>query len=407
MAPGVLWDAITDPLMGRISDRTRARAGRRRPYVAIGAVALAGAIVVLFSPPDVTSQGGKFTVLLLSYILANTAMTVIAVPYAALAGDLSGDSNVRARLFGWRLVFANAGLVLGTALPGLLAVADDGPGAPERDAAVIVAGITVVVALLTFRVTRGLDVPPAPGTRQQPGYLRSLDQVARNRCFWPLLIGYLVANIGLNINAATALYYYEYRLALEAPDTRLIITVFMLVFCLSIPAWVIAARRFGTRRPVIAGALTLGIMNCVVYLAFPVGNPWWPLVASVLGGLPIGCVVLLEVMLADVVDHDRVHHREARFGLYFGVWKMAAKMSRALAIALTGNVLAWIGFEPNTVQDADTSLAIAMLFGPGVGVFFIVAAAVIALHPIELDVRRRVQRILARRDARGGTATSL
>ena len=64
-------------------------------------------------------------------------------------------------------------------------------------------------------------------------------------------------------------------------------------------------------------------------------------------------------------------------------------------------------FEPNTVQDADTSLAIAMLFGPGVGVFFIVAAAVIALHPIELDVRRRVQRILARRDARGGTATSL
>lgn len=134
---------------------------------------------------------------------------------------------------------------------------------------------------------------------------------------------------------------------------------------------------------------------------FPVGNPHWPLIASVIGGAAIGCVVLLEALLADVVDLDRLRSGESRFGLYFGVWKMGAKASRAIAIAMTGNLLAQVGFSANVAQSPETSLGIALVFGPGVGVFFILAAIVLRCHRLDEQTHARVLRLLKRRTSRG------
>jgi GPH family glycoside/pentoside/hexuronide:cation symporter len=405
VALGVLWDAVTDPLMGRISDRGRSRHGRRRPWMALGAVALALSVVALFSPPEMNSQGGKFLVLLGSYILVNTAMTVIAVPYSALAGDLCPPGEARTELFGWRLLFANLGLVLGTALPGLL-VAGAGPepslaarAQADVRTAMILGGLTVVSAAIAILATRGRDRPDPRATAGM-AWLPALRSAVGNRCFVPLFLAYFVANIGLNVNATTALYYYRYRLLLDESATRTVITVFMLVFCLSIPVWLSIARRVGKRRAVVSGACALGVMNCVVYLLFPVGNPYWPLLASVVGGAAIGCVVLLEALLADVVDHDRVFSRESRFGLYFGLWRMGSKAARAVAIAMAGNMLAWVGFSANAAQSEATSLGIALIFGPGVGVFFLAAAAILLAYRLDEAAHARVLRVLQRREAR-------
>lgn len=405
VALGVVWDAITDPLMGRISDRTRGRFGRRRPWILIGALALAVCVVVLFSVPPVQSQSGKFAVLLLAYMATNTAMTVIAVPHSALAGDLVAAGPVRVELFGWRLLFANLGLLLGTALPGLVLMDAAGAGSvaeragADRLTAVVLGALTVLTAAITLYATRGRDVA-ADASRHSVDFRTALRSVLTNPVLWPLLGAYLVASIGVNINSALALYYYRYRLLLEEQDTRAIIAVFMLIFCLSIPFWLRVARSTGKKTAVIVGALSLGAMSCVVYLLFPPGNPYWPLIACVIGGVAIGSVVLLEAMLADVVDYDRLRSGESRFGLYFGVWKMSAKASRAIAIALAGNLLSLIGFEPNAEQTADTALGIAIMFGPGVGVAFILAALILCWHPLDEARHARVLSAIRRREER-------
>jgi GPH family glycoside/pentoside/hexuronide:cation symporter len=405
VAIGVLWDAVTDPLMGRISDRSRSRFGRRRVWIALGAVALAASVVLLFAPPAMASQPGKFLVLLGSYMLANTAMTVIAVPHSALAGDLCKPGPARVELFGWRLLFGNLGLVLGTVLPGVfIARMDAPPGAADRAAAdlhtaMVLGLVTLVSAAVTLAATRGRDHAPA-APPQPVGWLRSLASVSLNPGFAPLFAAYLIANIGLNINATTALYYYRYRLLLDESQTRLIIAVFMLVFCLSIPMWLALARRVGKIPAVRAGALALGLMSCVVYPLFPPGNPWWPLLASVVGGISIGAVVLLEALLADVVDHDRLRSGESRFGLYFGVWKMGAKASRAVAIAISGNLLALVGFTANVEQGPAASLGLALVFGPCVGAFLIAAALVLGLHRLDESRHARVMALLERRRLR-------
>ena len=429
VALGVLWDAVTDPLMGVVSDRTRSRFGRRRPYIAVGALALAGAIVVLFSTPSLDTQLGRFIFLALSYIATNTAMTIIAVPHAAMAGDLSDSQPERLTLFGWRLLYANLGLVAGTALPGI-AIQSGLAGAaatgdPERFTAYALAAIVLASATATLVSVGARDATMLPGTgrtstasrarQPDPGgarisrkaYVSSIGQVFTNRPFIPLFVAYLIANIGLSLNSTLALYYYRYRLALEEEQTRLIIVVFMIVFSVSIAGWVWLGQRYGKKWPLAGGVFALGVMSCVTYPFFPAADPHWPMVAAVVGGLSVGAVVLLDAALADVVDYDEVRSRESRFGLYFGLWKMGAKFSRAVAIALAGQWLSLIGLEPNTAPSVEASWLLALAFGPAVGVCFILAALVALLQPLDEARYAKVHRILQRRRARAELILSI
>ena len=302
------------------------------------------------------------------------------------------------------MLFGNLGLVLGTAVPGVLAAgAADAAGA-DRATAWTVAVATVLTALVTLAATRGRDhaYPPAPSATLPagPGLLASLGEVAANRAFRPLFAAYFVANLGLTVNASLALYYYRHRLLLEEAEVRGIIAFFMLVFCLSIPGWVLAARRFGKKWPLVVGVAGLGAMSCVVYPLFPPGDLSGPLFAGLLGGLLVGSVVLLDATLADVVDYDRLRAGESRFGLYFGVWRMGGKMSRAVALVAVGNLLSLAGFEPGAAPSEEATWHLALLFGPGVGGFLLLAAAIAALHPLTEIRHRTVLRALERRARR-------
>jgi len=103
LAISVIWDAVSDPLMGLISDRTRSRWGSRRPYIFAGSIFLGLSIGFLFTAPNIQEQYLLFTYLLVVYVIVNTAMTILSVPHLALGGELSNESSDRTEIFGWRL----------------------------------------------------------------------------------------------------------------------------------------------------------------------------------------------------------------------------------------------------------------------------------------------------------------
>jgi GPH family glycoside/pentoside/hexuronide:cation symporter len=127
-----------------------------------------------------------------------------------------------------------------------------------------------------------------------------------------------------------------------------------------------------------------------------------PLIIAVVGGFLVGSIVLLESLVADTVDYDELKTGQKREGLYFGFWKMSIKISRAIAIAVAGNLLDAIGYVPNVEQLPQVSRRLALIFGPGVGAFMIAGAVVFLFMPLTKEKHDRIQRLLVKKRERRG-----
>lgn len=395
-AIGLAWDAVMDTLMGALSDRTRHRFGGRRFWLLPGALVLCAGLLLLFWPPALDDQWAKFAWLLGSYALLNTGITILAVPYAAMVNELTTDPHQRSVLFGWRFAAANIGAVVAVAAPAALV----GTEARTVDAmgtmSLAVSALVVAGALVAWWSTRTMPrLAAAPPTG---ALVANLLTTLGNPAFRWLLAAYVIATAGIGINGITALYYYDYRLGLSDGQVQAMLAVFLCTFTLSLPAWIALSKRRGKQLPTVIGAMVLGVATCVIYPLLPAGNFVLPLVIGGIGlGFFVGSIALIDSILTDVIDLDTLHTRTDRAGSYFGMWRFASKLSRAVAMGLAGWALTQAGFVPNAAQSESTKEALALLFGPGVGAFFLGAGFILWRYRFGAAKQQQVQRLLARR----------
>lgn len=407
VALGLCWDAVTDPLMGYLSDRWYSCLGGRRPFLLLGGLLLGISIYILFSPPSLETTATKFAYLLAGFLFLNTAMTILSVPHMAIAAEITVEPDERSTLFAIRFACGNIGAIFGAGLPGFFASGERLQPIEQRLA---MNEMSIWLALVVWGTAgwawAAIAKQPMHRAATHIELRQSLVQIWRNSAFRPLLLAYVVATFGVAINGALALYYYRYRLLLEEQAVQLILVVFMLILTLSLVGWVLLSRKLGKLRPLLLGVSLLGFFSCVTYPFFPPGNFWVPLlVGGVLLGSCVGSVVLLDSLLTDVIDYDQVRTGIQRSGVYFGVWRLGAKIARALAVAGAGLVLEVIGFTPNTVQSAEVSEALAWLFGPGVGVFLVLAALLLWQYRFDDAKQRQVRRILQRKEVLAAQAS--
>jgi len=398
LAAAVVWDAAIDPLVGTLSDRSTLPGGRRRSFMALGAPLLAVSTVVLLSPPSLPGSLAGALYLLAGSLLLNTAMTVIAVPHTAFAGELVPDSDGRNELFAWRFLWANVGLVAALVVLGLASGTSD-EGLPHYGgASLALGGLVVASTALTLAATRRRDRPGDPTAGSVVELPRAVLSTLRNPPFVILLSAFVIGSVGRTVNASVALFYYQHRLDLDERQVFLhVLLPFTLVIALSIGAWLRLARWLGRKVAASGGILLLGLATSVAYPLFPPGKVAFPLGAAIVGGLLVGAVFLLDATVADLVDSDRLHTGRHREGLYFGVWRTAAKLARALGLLASGLMLDAIGFAPReAVQPPGVDLRLALVFGPGVGAFFLVAALLYLAMPFDEARARTVRALLAR-----------
>lgn len=399
LALATFWDAVSDPLMGGILDRTRSRYGRFLPYLLAGALLYALGLIVLFSPPAGMGEPMAFLYLLLSYLWVNTGMTVVGVPHIAMAGALTADTHVRTELYGWRLIFGTVGLFIGILSPlvaaqwaGVAADSAEGLRASRMGGAWILAGCLVVTVVLTVLATRSLPDHGAAAARQHPPLrhlYRSAMELVRGRAFRLLLIAFVLVAAGRAMNATLALPFYKDSLQLsEAAIQGPILSTFTLCIVLAVPLWVTLGRRFGKQRPAFWGLLALALLTLIAYPLFPDGVVWAPVIAAVIGGVAVAAIILFESLVTDLADADQRRSGVNREGLYFGLWRMAQKLTRSLMLAGTGLLLSAIGYQEGVALQAEsTQRALAWLFGPGVGVLFLAGALVFRQMPDTVSPR--------------------
>lgn len=391
VALGIGWDAISDPLMGRLLDRTRTRWGRFLPYLVSGGLALPVTFVLLFNPPDF-GVAGAFCYLLGTFLLFNTATTLLGVPHLALGGSLSTDPDERTELYGWRLIFGTVGLLLGVTAPLLASGTDLLSGAAQTDAgsrgggSLLVAGVGLLFTALSIaavwsRCRGGRDEASGPSLRQvRQGWRR----VLQNPVFRPLLLSFFLVSLGRAMNGMLALPYYKFSLQLpEAAVQQWVLGLFAICIAGSVVGWLALSRRYGKKWPGFAGMVVLGVLTVVAYPLFPPGVLTGPLVAAVVGGFAVGAIILFESMLADVAEADQVASGESAAGLFFGFWRLGQKLATSAGVLLMSFILEWIGYQEGTDrQSPAVQRGLAWLFGPGVGVFFLAGAFIFARTPL-------------------------
>mgnify|MGYP000094326704 CR=1 FL=1 len=377
-----IFDAVTDPIVGTLSDRVGSRFGRRRPFILIGSILLAAALFFLFTPPASSVQAGTIWFGIWIYLLF-LFWTLVTVPYEALGPEITFDYNARTTLFAWRDGFLIAGTLAAAASPALVEAVfrtgsdPDGQRAQFFWIAVIYAPLVVALCAVCVGVIRE---QPSDSTAATGTAWRDYATVFSNRPFMILLAAYTIGAIGSNLPATLILYYVQYVIGSDRAD--LFLLLYFVAGILFLPFWVRLSGRFGKKEAWIAAML----VNTGAFVGVFFLGPGDELIYGFLvvaSGIGFGATLALpSAIQADVIDYDECRSGQRREGRYIGLWSIAKKLAAAVGVGVGLAVLGTAGYTPNVQQTEGVRLTLRILYALVPSICNLAAVAIALFYPI-------------------------
>ncbi|MFP4011092.1 MAG: MFS transporter [Spirochaetaceae bacterium] len=403
-AVGKGFDAVSDPLMGYISDRTRSRYGRRRVYFLAGIVPIALSFAALWVPVIVGPQWARALYYAFAYVFFSAVFTMVMVPYSALNAELTRDYRARTRLSGARMVFSQFSTLLAGTLPGL--IVDLAPGADATGYLLMGTAFGVFYALpwiLVFLGTWELPDYVRPARQKITAYFREFFRIFRNRVFRIHIAMYIAAYSAVDILMAVFAYFVTYYL--ERPGLYSLAVGSLLIAQIAmLPVYVRVANARGKGFAYCLGmGLWAGGLILVFFLAGPETPAWLISALCVVMGAGLSAGILIPwAILPTVTDVDELITGRQRAGTYSGAMTLFRKLVQGVvAVPMVGVVLELIGFVSNQPQTPETveRLRAFFVFGP---VALIVAGILVATaFPILPETHRIIRAEIERLRAGG------
>ena len=351
-ALGIGWDAITDPFMGYLAERTKTKMGSYRPFIYYGSIPLALSFVLLFWVPPFEG-----TVLFLFLILVNlihrSCFTIVSVPYSSLTARITNDSKERTKLTTARMISASFGTLSMSALAFPL-IAYFG-GADEAFGFLwlaIISGL-IAIALLSVTVYSVREKVDEIVTSNLPNFVSITKTVATNYPFW-IVFGciLILGSTGVMFNK-NLIYFVKYGLELHEYQ-GLILGVSSGASFLSLPFWAYLALKIGKRETWLI-SMTIAFIGLLLFFYYPIVSLNELLILLALIGVGNGAGgVLFWSMLPDTVEYGEWKSGIRTESSLYGFMTFAQKSSIAVAALILGFLLSGIGFEPNQIQSEET-----------------------------------------------------
>lgn len=399
------WDAVIDPVIGGLSDRTVSRWGRRKPWIALGALPLAATFMALVVIPDITDSileafylGGLTFLFFLFW-------TMVTVPYEALGAELSFDYDERTRLLGVREAAVLAGTLTAAVIPIVIGIGSDLTGglAIERRRYLLLGAVYAVLVIALIGVCLLWVRERSWAESQRPtSFFRSIASISGNRPFRILLGAYAVSALGVSVAATTILFYTEH--VLGSASGPIFLAIYLGIGTATVPFWIYLARRLDKRR---AWLLALGVNTGAFIWAMLLGSGDGVAFGFivVLSSLGLGGVMALPPsMQADVIDYDEWKSGRRREGEYIGFWSIVKKLAAALSAGLAFPILDLSGYTPGADQQVQSAIwALRLLYVGAPSVCNIVALFIAWRYPISRTAHEQIRREI---DARMAAQTS-
>jgi GPH family glycoside/pentoside/hexuronide:cation symporter len=405
------YDALMDPVVGGLSDRTASTWGRRRPFMLWGAFACGASYFVMFQVPRFESAWMTDAYVFTTLIFYATSYALFSVPYRAMAAELTDDYHGRSTLVSIGSVFMAVGSLVGTsAAPALIAHYGGGRHGHEQMAIVMGFG-TCAVGLICFTLTSGArSRPPAPvrpGVPKPPLWSLFLS----NRPFVILLAGLLLRGIAVSFMNGTAVFYTRWILKVDYAWLSRFFLLLTGSIILSLPFWIWCSRRIGKKNALITGTVLFAAGS----LAWPASaggeSTWLFLVRTLAMGIGSGAVLSMgQSMLPDTMEYDRRTTGMHREGVFAGFFTTSEKASNAAGVAILGVVLGASGYIPSAstqiAQPHGALFSIYLCFAIVPALLLFASAAVMLWYPITESYLHGLRMQDVERDSRSRAAST-
>ncbi len=328
-------DVLVDPTIGRLSDMSRSRFGRRKPFIAAAIpIAVVGAVGLFFPP----AHAGALW-LMVFYALVTWGWTILSIPFWAWGAELSENYQERQRITSFREGGTILGILLSAVAPVALGITSTAGGAQLL--------VVMTIALATPSVLAALFLVPdrLPATTRAPvGIVTTLRVAAANGPFRRLILTWLLNGLANGLPATLFLLVCAQFLHDDKAHGPLLL-VYFLAGVVSVPLWLWIAGRIGKHRSWLISLLVTAFAFSFVPLVPHVGI-WFFALISLFTGSGLGAdFTIPPAIQADVIDLDELRSGERRAGLFFAASTMAQKAGNFLAVGIAFPVLQWAGFS--------------------------------------------------------------
>lgn len=389
-------DAFTDPLMGRISDRTPWRWGRRRPYFLIGAVPFGLSFSLLWVPAPFDSEPLRFAYYVTLYCLLTMAMTVLAIPYLALQPEMAVTYDDRTSLNIYRSAAAMLGVFAGISVRPLAEYF--GGGAMGFSHAGLLLGFVFTLPwFVVYRVS--FERPGMHLSYNEEGFFRGLATVFAHPNFRRLVLLFLFSRMAIDVISTLLILYFTHWLRRSA-DFEPGMVVFLLAVIASLPLWLAVARKTEKATLFCIGAGLWAALQCLWLWVQPDWPRWLGFGLMAIAGIGYAVVdVMPWSMLGEVIDEDELRTGLRREGIYNGVFTFLRKLAGASGVFLVLGLLDILGFTGKAPVDDALRHAIRWLTALVPLGFLTLAIVAARKYPVTRAEHQRIIGLLRQRRA--------